>query len=102
MLPMESLDPKGCFGMTRKMLSLISLRALCLAMLVALIVPIHADAQGSSVRFERLSLEEGLNNPEIAERLTVSRSTAKAHVSHILSKLGVPNRAGAIALALQQ
>ena len=44
---------------------------------------------------------EGLNNPEIAERLVVSRSTAKAHVSNILSKLGVSNRAEAISLALQ-
>jgi NarL family two-component system response regulator LiaR len=44
---------------------------------------------------------EGLNNPDIAERLVVSRSTAKAHVSNILSKLGVSNRAEAIALALQ-
>lgn len=44
---------------------------------------------------------QGLNNPEIAARLTISRSTAKAHVSHILSKLGVPNRAGAIAMALR-
>jgi len=44
---------------------------------------------------------EGLTNPEIAERLTVSRSTAKAHVSNILSKLDVDNRMEAISLALQ-
>jgi NarL family two-component system response regulator LiaR len=44
---------------------------------------------------------EGLSNPDIAERLVVSRSTAKAHVSNILSKLGVSNRAEAISMALQ-
>jgi NarL family two-component system response regulator LiaR len=44
---------------------------------------------------------DGLTNPQIAERLVVSRSTAKAHVSNILSKLGVSNRAEAVALALQ-
>jgi NarL family two-component system response regulator LiaR len=46
-------------------------------------------------------LVQGMSNPEIAERLIVTRSTAKAHVSSILSKLGVSNRAEAIAYALQ-
>jgi NarL family two-component system response regulator LiaR len=44
---------------------------------------------------------KGLTNPEIAGRLVVSRSTAKAHVSNVLSKLGVANRAEAVALAVQ-
>ena len=45
---------------------------------------------------------DGLNNREIAERLFVSRATAKAHVSHIFDKLNVSNRAEAIALALRE
>jgi NarL family two-component system response regulator LiaR len=47
-------------------------------------------------------LVEGLNNREIGERLFVSRATAKAHVSHILDKMGVSNRAEAIAVALRE
>ena len=52
--------------------------------------------------FEVLELlVEGLNNPEISERLYISIGTTRTHVSNILSKLGVSNRAEAIAVALR-
>ena len=47
-------------------------------------------------------LVDGLNNSEIAEKLIVSPSTIKSHVSNILAKLSVTSRTEAAALAVRQ
>lgn len=44
---------------------------------------------------------KGLNNSKIAERLVVSPSTVRFHVSNVLSKLNVASRTEAVAVALQ-
>ena len=44
---------------------------------------------------------DGLNNTQIAAKLTVSPSTVKSHVSSILAKLGVASRTEAVSLALR-
>jgi DNA-binding NarL/FixJ family response regulator len=47
-------------------------------------------------------LSAGLSNPEIAQRLHVSRKTAAHHVSHILTKLNLRNRAEVVAYAVRE
>lgn len=44
---------------------------------------------------------EGRSGPEIARQLVVSPSTVKTHFEHIYEKLGVGDRAGAVAYALR-
>jgi two-component system, NarL family, response regulator LiaR len=43
---------------------------------------------------------DGLSNPGIAEKLFVSRSTVKFHVSNILMKLGASSRTEAVSMAI--
>jgi DNA-binding NarL/FixJ family response regulator len=47
-------------------------------------------------------LVDGASNKGIAQRLTLSENTVKAHISHIFDKLGVQSRAEAVAAALQR
>ena len=48
------------------------------------------------------SITRGLSNNEIAEQLGIDRSTVKNHLSILFSKLGVANKAEAVAVALRK
>jgi NarL family two-component system response regulator LiaR len=70
---------------------------------------VHAASQPPATGFDLTERErvvlalmvEGLNNTQIAAKLTVSPSTIKSHVSNILSKLGVSSRTEAVTMALR-
>jgi DNA-binding NarL/FixJ family response regulator len=75
------------------------------ALLRSLGVAARTGAKGVGLLTERerqvlALLGAGLSNPEIADRLHVSRKTASHHVSHILTKLNLRNRAEAAAFAV--
>jgi len=45
---------------------------------------------------------EGLSAPEIGERLYLSTATVKTHLAHLYDKLGVSDRAAAVATAMRR
>lgn len=47
-------------------------------------------------------MSKGLSNKEIAATLNISEHTVKTYVKGVLSKLGAPDRAGAVAVAFER
>jgi DNA-binding NarL/FixJ family response regulator len=63
----------------------------------------QSSAWLSARELEVLALvARGMANKQIADRLGVSDNTVKTHVAHLLRKLGVPDRAGAVAAAMER
>jgi two-component system, NarL family, nitrate/nitrite response regulator NarL len=61
----------------------------------------RADLTNRELEVLRL-LAEGLSAPEIGKRLYIEPSTVKTHLKHLYAKLGVGDRAAAVATGMRQ
>ena len=61
----------------------------------------HRKLTGRQIEILRL-VAQGMSNPEIAARLRLSDHTVKRHVANLLTRLGLPSRAAAVAYAAKQ
>jgi NarL family two-component system response regulator LiaR len=62
--------------------------------------PVGADLTKRELEMLRMMVE-GMSNPDIAQKLFLSRSTVKFHVSNILMKLSATSRTEAVSIALR-
>lgn len=97
---LKSMDPVELSGAVRAVLA----GEIWLPPEVARIRAVRQSGPALSAR-EKEVLElmaKGLTNPEIGSVLSISRSTIKVHVAHILEKLGVADRTEAAAEAYRR